>query len=148
MWICLSKGIIEINTVNSSPLSLINPFSDPTDNFREGYMYNGELVRIWENFDTLILFKGQTMGFAVLLLSEIGVALEARSNNRSLFKSSFNILLTIFLLGVLALMIFMLNYDLAQMYLGFLNLSQSDWILCVVLAAIPLLITEIYKLTQ
>lgn len=148
VWICLTQDIIHINPTNLSPLELINPFSDPSNNYRIGYMYQGELELIWENNDLLILFKGQTMGFAILLLSEVGVALEARSYNRSMFKSSFNLLLTLFLFGVLGLMVFMLNYDLAQMYLGFLKLSKEDWIICLILAAIPLVITEIYKLTQ
>ncbi len=147
IWLSLLNDIIMVNDVNMQEIIALNPFSGE---LRSGYLNDGTFINFLDgqNPELLVIFKGRTMCFIILLLSETWIALESRSNKISIFKSKINILLYIFLLGVLALMFFLLHYNLAQIYIGFLNLSRNDWIICLSASLIPLVITEIYKLTQ
>ncbi|MHA1745412.1 MAG: cation transporting ATPase C-terminal domain-containing protein, partial [Promethearchaeota archaeon] len=93
----------------------------------------------------LRFFKGQTMAFITLVLSEIWIVYEARSIKRSVFQGIFNITLTILIFIVLAILALITQYDLAQAYINIVPLSPIDWGVCFGGSLMVVLVSLMYK---
>ncbi|MHA1673402.1 MAG: cation-translocating P-type ATPase, partial [Promethearchaeota archaeon] len=143
IWYAAFNGFIPLNEENLIDIAFVNP----TDNVaRVGYAINGEWVTYdGTNAGEFIMLKARTMCFITLFLIETWIALESRSNKRSILKNQFNIALTIMLSFALAILIFITSNVMAQSYLNLLPLNMMDWALCIGGSLVFIVVSEIFK---
>jgi Ca2+-transporting ATPase len=143
MYVCISKNLLAWNSSNDT---------EYTSNI-SGYLGTGifnfttnkveDLVNL--SLTTKDIFKAQTMCFATLFLGEAWVSLEARSEHRSMFKMPVNLALYIFLGLSVLILLFVLNFSLANIFLDLIVLSSSDWVAIILASLVPIVVMEIFK---
>lgn len=149
LWVFINNGTYPLFRENFIDISYTNPFDGVS---HVGYPYDpvvGEpfYITFSDGGDLKVLrfYKGQTMAFITLVLSEIWIVYEARSIKRSVFQGMFNIILTILISIVLAILALITQYDLAQAYINIVPLSPIDWGVCFGGSLILVLVSVVYK---
>ncbi len=143
IWHAVFNGFIPLNEENLIDIAFVNPINDSAN---VGYAIND----VWVSYDgtnaaEFIMLKARTMCFITLFLIETWIALESRSNKRSILKNQFNIALTVMLSFALAILVFITSNMMAQSYLNLLPLSMMDWALCIGGSFIFIGVSEIIK---
>ncbi|MHA1519913.1 MAG: cation-translocating P-type ATPase [Promethearchaeota archaeon] len=144
LWVLINKGIYPLLRENYVDLEYINPISGHE---LSGYVYDSQYILFSDARDLKLLrfFKGQTMAFITLVLSEIWIVYEARSIKRSVLQGILNITLTILILLVLAILALITQWDLAQAYINIVPLSPIDWGVCFGGSLMVVLVSVVYK---
>ena len=149
LWVFINNGTYPLLQENYIDLVSTNPF---TGNQIIGYAYDPIIgdpyyITFSDGGDLAVLrfFKGQTMAFITLILSEIWIVYEARSIKRSVFQGIFNLTLTILIFIVLAILALITQFDLAQAYFNIVPLSPIDWGVCFGCSLMVVLVSVVYK---
>ncbi|UYP45173.1 Potassium-transporting ATPase ATP-binding subunit [Candidatus Lokiarchaeum ossiferum] len=147
LWIMIQQDIYGINPTNEIDVHVFNIFSG--NEYDGWFASEGNTIKIEDLTDLeLLTKKAQTMCFIVVVFSEIWIAFEARSVKKSMFKGEKNIALILLVSFVIVVLLLVLNWGLAQSYIGFINLSAFDWILAIFLSLLVVIISEIFKIIQ
>lgn len=144
IWHAVYNAVIPLTPENLVDISFTNPI---TKESHIGYVFNGEYVVYQEgiNKEIFLIFKAQSMALVTLFLCEIWVAIECRSNKRSLFKNQFNLVMSILLWFSVAILVFLTQNPVARAYLNIVPLNQMDWIISVGASFVFLIFVEILK---
>lgn len=145
LFMIIRDGTYPLYRENYLDLVYTNPISNVQ---LTGYVYNGDYITFSSSGADLALlryFKGQTICFITLVLSEIWVVYEARSIKRSVFQGIFNTTLTILIAIVLVILALITQYDLAQAYFIMVPLSPIDWGVAFGGSLLVVIISKIYK---
>lgn len=148
LWVMIQTDIYGINPTNEIDIHVVNLISG---NEYEGFVVGDDRILIGDFANwgmELKIMKAQTMCFIVIVFSEIWIAFEARSVKKSMFKGEKNIALIVLVSFVILVILGVLNYGLAQAYIGFINLSVFDWIIAIFLSFIVIIVSEIFKRFQ
>jgi magnesium-transporting ATPase (P-type) len=110
---------------------------------------NGE-KEAWHSMEdiplsTKLQLKATTMCFVTMYLGEAWIALESRSEKTKFYKLKANWALFILLTLSILILILVTNWGFAMAYLGLIQLSVGDAIICLILSLTPIFVMELYK---
>jgi P-type Ca2+ transporter type 2C len=144
LFLLIYNGIYAMapeNEVLVGPNGYVNPDQNPNDPNSPAWFSVTDAIQN----GYLDLFKAQTVCYVSLIFMEAWVVLESRSIKTSIFKAQTSWGLYLLIGFVLAIVVFITNFQLTQSYLDLVPMSALDWAIAIGASLPVLIVSEIYK---